>query len=140
MNINDEDLVYYNDENNNIISLGYKVDSLMLKHGFSPITTLDINTPLNDNPTNNNVSNLFSNLVIPSWLCRENVHYNYDDTNLKKNKHIFTNQEYDDIIEDELYNKLLNLVEINERENNLKEKRRTKKVFKKQKNKTKKDL
>ena len=57
-----EDLIFYSDKDNNIYSGGFKVNSIIMKNGLSPIVTL--NQSGGDNL--NNVSDLFKNLVVES--------------------------------------------------------------------------
>lgn len=137
--IGPNELVYSND--NGIHSGGFNINSIMMKNGLSPIMTLNSNTSTSDfmqqgGGVNSvtNVSDLFSNLVIPNW----NLSYNY--------KHggsfVERNNKYDDddIIEDELHDKLLNLVKVHE--NEMKElssiKKKSRKNLKQPKNYTKK--
>lgn len=137
--IGPNELVYSND--NGIHSGGFNINSIMMKNGLSPIMTLNSNTSTSDfmqqgGGVNSvtNVSDLFSNLVIPNW----NLSYNY--------KHggsfVERNNKYDDddIIEDELHDKLLNLVKVHE--NEIKElssvKKKSRKNLKQPKNYTKK--
>jgi len=137
--IGPNELVYSND--NGIHSGGFNINSIMMKNGLSPIMTLNSNTSRSDlmqqggsGNSITNVSDLFSNLVIPNW----NLSYNY--------KHggsfVERNNKYDDddIIEDELHDKLLNLVKVHEDE--MKElssvKKKSRKNLKQPKNYTKK--
>ena len=71
------DLIFYkNTTTGNIMSGGYSIDSILLREGYSPITTLNTNTNTNTNtnPDNQsggesqNVSNIFENMVVPSGL------------------------------------------------------------------------
>jgi hypothetical protein len=137
--IGPNELVYSND--NGIHSGGFNINSIMMKNGLSPIMTLNSNTSRSDfvqqgGGVNSvtNVSDLFSNLVIPNW----NLSYNYKHGGSfveRNNKY-----EDDDIIEDELHDKLLNLVKVHE--NEMKElssvKKKSRKNLKQPKNYTKK--
>jgi hypothetical protein len=137
--IGPNELVYSND--NGIHSGGFNINSIMMKNGLSPIMTLNSNTSRSDfvqqgGGVNSvtNVSDLFSNLVIPNW----NLSYNYKHGGSfveRNNKY-----EDDDIIEDELHDKLLNLVKVHE--NEMKElssvKKKTRKSLKNTKSYTKK--
>ena len=62
--IGPNELVFNLDKNSNIYSGGFNVNSIMMKAGISPITTL--NTSQNGGGTNK-VSDLFKNLVVPSY-------------------------------------------------------------------------
>ena len=119
------DELVYNDDGE-IHSGGFSVNSIMLKNGLSPILTL--NQPNGYNIQDggnvnslNKVSDLFNNLVIPNWALSYNYkngvvyeggvrNYNdYDHDNEKDN-------EKDESIDDSLHDKLLNLVKVEESE------------------------
>jgi hypothetical protein len=115
--IGPNDLIYNNDNNNGIHSGGFNINSIMMKNGLSPIMTLNSNNfEDNFNQQNgggneiNQVSDLFNNLVIPNW----NLSYNYKHGGSFVERN--TKYEDDGIIEDELHNKLLNLVKVHENE------------------------
>ena len=78
---------------------GFSVNSIMMKAGISPITTLQSQSG------GDNVSDLFGgNLVIPSWLL------SYSTMNGgKKDKHKDEDSD-DECIDDKLYETLLDLV------------------------------
>lgn len=110
--IGPDELIYNN--NGEIHSGGFSVNSIMLKNGLSPILTLNHN---NVNPiqsggnTISKVSDLFNNLVVPNWT----LSYNYKNglvyeggANISKYNHQEDGIE-DDIIEDTLHDKLVNL-------------------------------
>jgi hypothetical protein len=71
--IGPDELIYNND--GEIHSGGFSVNSIMLKNGLSPIMTLnDTNGNSNQMQTGGEkVSDLFNNLVIPNW----SLSYNY---------------------------------------------------------------
>lgn len=137
--IGPNELIYNND--NGIHSGGFNINSIMMKNGLSPIMTLNSNINRSDFIKQDGggneitkVSDLFNNLVIPNW----NLSYNYKHGGSfveRKN-----NYEDDDIIEDELHDKLLNLVKV--QENEMKEmssnKKKSRKNLKHPKNYTKK--
>lgn len=118
-NISPNDLIYYSDNEGKIYSGGFSVNSIMIKEGLSPIMTL------NDIASNNqgkNVSSLFSDLVIPSWTLHHessnlsNSHlYNKSRNNNENNKDD-SDSESDGYISDDLYEKLLGLVSVTEKE------------------------
>ena len=79
---------------------GFNVNSIMMKAGMSPITTLQSQSG------GDNVSDLFGgNLVIPSWL----LSYSTMNGGGKKDKHKDEDSE-DECIDDKLYESLLDLV------------------------------
>ena len=81
---------------------GFNVNSIMMKAGMSPITTLQSQSG------GDNVSDLFGgNLVIPSWLLSYSTMNGMEGG--KKDKH--KNDDSDDeCIDDKLYESLLDLV------------------------------
>jgi len=140
--IGPDELIYNND--GEIHSGGFSVNSIMLKNGLSPITTLNYNQLGGEK-----VSDLFNNLVIPNW----SLSYNYKNGpayhggagahGLKKqddNKAV--EHDEDDVMEEDLHEKLLSLVkvdksEIKDNKKNVSNKKTTKKHFKNKKNITK---
>lgn len=122
--IGPDELIYNND--GEIHSGGFSVNSIMLKNGLSPIMTLNNN----DNNGNTNpmqtggekVSDLFNNLVIPNWSLSYNykngIVYEGGSNGLynSSNKNNNNDNDHDDIMEEDLHEKLLNLVKVNERE------------------------
>ena len=135
--IGPNELIFNNDEG--IHSGGFNINSIMMKKGLSPIMTLNSNS-FSDGQNGgsheiNKVSDLFNNLVIPNW----SLSYNY------KNGGSFVerNNKYDedDIIENDLHDKLLNLVKVHENEmKEIANKNKTRKYNKNQKSITKKNL
>jgi hypothetical protein len=131
--IGPDELIYNNDMNGNIHSGGFNVDSIMLKNGWSPIITLNINNK-DQMGGAEKVSDLFNNLVVPNW----SLSYNYKHFG-GRNEKIHTNEdnddENDDVITEELHEKLLNLVRVSEEEmkksskDNNKSKNKTKKIY-----------
>jgi len=112
--IGPDELIYNND--GEIHSGGFSVNSIMLKNGLSPIMTLN-NNNINTNQLQiggEKVSDLFNNLVIPNW----SLSYNYKNgivyeggTNVVYNSSN-KNNDNDDIMEQDLHDKLLNLVKV----------------------------
>jgi hypothetical protein len=140
-----EDLIFYSDKNNNIYSGGFKVNSIIMKNGSSPIITLN----QNGGKKMDNVSDLFQNLVVPNWTFtlpskkafqKQNNEYN---NKMDKDK-----EDEDESIDEDLHSKLLSLIETKEKEHgkiNTKTKTKTKKnkshlLATLKKNKTKKFL
>jgi len=105
-NIDGNDLVFYSGDDRQIYSGGFSVNSIMMKTGFSPFTTLNnINTQ-----TGGNVSDLFKDLVVPSWLLSQDNKFGGG----KKNDD--EDSEDAEIISDELYDKLISLVTVSDSE------------------------
>lgn len=115
--IGPDELIYNND--GEIQSGGFSVNSIMLKNGLSPIMTLNHNNSLVGVTQNggNKVSDLFNNLVIPSW----SLSYNYKNgvvyeggNNLPYNNKNKNRDDDDEVMEEALHDKLLNLVKVDE--------------------------
>jgi len=85
-------------EGKNVMSGGYKIDNLFLQNNISPFKT--------DNSSNQeggNVSSMFSNLAVPAGLLL---------LQQKTNKKTFSNmynKENNELIDSNLYDKLLNI-------------------------------
>ena len=94
-----EELVY-NTDGGGVQSGGFSVESIMMRAGMSPIKTM------NTTQSGGNVSDLFKNLVIPSWT----LSYNNRIGGGKSKMDNFSDNE-DEAIDDELHDKLLGLVE-----------------------------
>jgi hypothetical protein len=114
-NIGANDLIYYSDNEGKIYSGGFSVNSIMIKEGLSPIMTLNNVSSTNQH---DNISDLFSDLVIPSWtLHHENIKYNSHYNDISKNNLDYDSDgESDGYISDDLYEKLLGLVTVSEKE------------------------
>lgn len=105
------DLIFTNDIKGGIHTGGFSVQNIMMKGGISPIKTINTGEQIGGT---NNVSDLFSSdFVVPNWV------YSYYPPQLKVNTHnqkFDSDDEEDDVIEDELYDKLFNLIKVNENE------------------------
>jgi hypothetical protein len=106
--IGPDELIYNNDVNGNIHSGGFNVNSIMMKAGFSPIITLNASNASQIGGAEK-VSDLFNNLVIPNW----SLSYNYKTLGGSQSKKEIEDEE---IITEELHEKLLNLVRASEDE------------------------
>ena len=77
--IDGNDLVFYGGDDNQIYSGGFSVNSIMMKSGISPFTTLNnIN-----GQTGGNVSDLFKDLVVPSWLVSQENRFSGGSKHMK---------------------------------------------------------
>ena len=153
--IGPDELIYNND--GEIHSGGFSVNSIMLKNGLSPIMTLnDTNGNSNQMQTGGEkVSDLFNNLVIPNWSLSYNykngVVYQggandiYNNSNNKSKKYNYDDDD-DDVMKEDLHEKLLNLVKVDKNEikhpvsNKKSSKKNLKSIIKTKKNVTKKFL
>lgn len=117
--IGPDELIYNNDVHGNIHSGGFNVNSIMMKNDMSPIMTWNASNASQVGGALN-VSDLFNNLVIPNWT----LSYNYKhlggmrDINKKKQDLNDDDDDADDVITEELHEKLLNLVKASEDEIN----------------------
>ena len=118
------ELIFNKDEENGIYSGGFSVNSIMLKNGISPITTINVQK----GGTTNQVSDLFNDLVVPNWLLslpykfsgggfNKGYDENYEDE-CESNK-----SSEDEIIDEDLHDKLLELASVS-----LKNKKKTKRM------------
>jgi len=119
--IGPDELIYNND--GEIHSGGFSVNSIMLKNGLSPIMTLnDSNGNLSQMQMGGEkVSDLFNNLVIPNWSLSYNykngVVYEGGGNDRNKKQHTYDDDDDDDgIAEEDLHEKLLNLVKVDKTE------------------------
>lgn len=117
------ELVFNNDPEGGIHSGGFSVNSIMMKAGMSPIMT--VNTEQTGGNFNK-VSDLFNDLVVPNWALSYNnriVGGKY-----KEVEHKDSDSE-DDVIHDDLHEKLLDLV----KEHNIQAKTPKKKITRRNK-------
>ena len=103
-----EDLIFYTDEEGDIYSGGFNVNSIFMKQGTSPIITLNQEKQIGGN--SNKVSDLFDNLAVPNWAL---------SFPFKKGGSINKNLEEceeSDVIEDDIHDKLLSMITVNDDE------------------------
>jgi hypothetical protein len=137
--MDDAEFIYYTDKDGCINSGGFCIKSIMLKNKISPIITLNNTYNEQFNEQNiNKVSDIFDDLVLPNWAYLQpraiinNTDYNenLNNENIKYKKDY--NNDDDEIIDDYLYNQLLELVK--EKEDTIKKEKknesRKKKKFK----------
>ncbi len=104
-----DELVFNNDIKEGIHSGGFNIKSIMLKGGMSPIMTLNTQQI----GGGEKVSDLFNDLVIPNWT----LSYNNRISGGKYKEVEHNDSDEDDTIEDDLHEKLLDLV----KEHNIKQ-------------------
>ena len=125
------DLVFNNNKVDGIFGGGFSVNSIMMKNGMSPIMTLNTNSQKGGS-TENKVSDMFGGLAVPAY-----AYYNNGGSASKSNSYKNRendNDSEDDVIDDDLHDKLLGLVK--EHESRLtQEERKIKKTRKNKKNK-----
>ena len=111
------DLVYTNKDG--ICSGGFNVQSIMMKGGISPIMTINNNDGQTGGSTGK-VSDIFSGLVVPAYAYYHTGGSKSKNTSYKS--HNSDNDESDsedEVIDDDLHDKLLGLVR--EHDNKLKQ-------------------
>jgi hypothetical protein len=114
------ELVFNTDKEAGVYSGGFGVNSIMMRAGMSPIMTL--NTQIGGD--SNKVSDLFDSLVVPNWTLSYNkmLGGEYKD-----------NDDSDSEIDDDLHDKLLDLVKDHEHSLNQQKSEIKKKKTRKQK-------
>jgi len=118
------EIVFENNINGKIHSGGFDVKSIMMKAGMSPIMT--VNT--GQNGGGEKVSDLFNDLVIPNWTLSYNNRIM--GGKYKEIEHDDSDEE-DDVIDDDLHDKLLEIV----KEHDIEMKKPKKKLTRRMKNK-----
>lgn len=112
--IPEKDLIFYKDKEGGIYSGGFSVNSIMLREGLSPIITVN-----QEKEESENVSNFFNDLVIPNWALAYTMNDVVGNDYSTKNVNVITendeSDEDDNVITDDLYNKLLELVMVDEK-------------------------
>ena len=94
------EMVFNNDTVNGIHTGGFSVNSIMMKNGISPIMTIN----KEQTGGSNLVSDIFNNLVVPNWTL------SYDTKIGGKYKDVDGDSDEDDVIDEDLHDKLLELV------------------------------
>jgi hypothetical protein len=103
-----DDLVFNNDTVSGIAAGGFSVNSIMMKAGMSPIMTIN-NNNAQFGGDSNKVSDLFNNLVVPNWALSYNNRIIGGGKSKEKVRDELESDE-DDTIDDDLHDKLLELV------------------------------
>jgi hypothetical protein len=142
--ITEDDMVFTNDAEKGIYSGGFKVDSIMMKLGISPILTVNKNLEKEKNGSEPKVSDLFSQLVVPNWIAyypnkkggekmadEKETHLDSHDNidiegTLSDDDDISIEENEDSIIGGTLYDRLVELATVNEKELKQSKKNKTK--------------
>jgi hypothetical protein len=104
------DLIFNNDPIEGIHTGGFSVKNIMMKGGISPIVTINNE----QHGGSNQVSDLFnSDLVVPNWTYTYNPDIKIGG---KKKQNFDSDDEEVEVIDDELHDKLLELVKVHESE------------------------
>lgn len=108
-----DELVFTNDAEKGVHSGGFSVKSILMKSGLSPIVTLNGGGGLGGDQ----VSDLFANLVVPNWALSYNNRLVQGGGGNNGSRRSILNEDgddsdyEDDAIEDDLHDKLLELVQ-----------------------------
>ena len=116
-----DELVFNNDIKEGIHSGGFNVKSIMMKAGMSPIMT--VNT--DQTGGGDKVSDLFNDLVIPNWTLSYN---NRIIGGKYKEVEHNDDEDEDEVIDDDLHEKLLDLVKQHNTEINKPKKKNTRRM------------
>lgn len=144
-NIGNNEFVMYRDVNGGIYAGGFKVQSSLLESGISPIVSLN-NGSEQSGGVNDNYSGLFNNLVLPNWATAYKNITSFNSKIHGGNNNITTAAEQDggkyseEVVDDDLYAKLLKLVQVDENSKELSEDIEDKKKNKKTRRLLKKKL
>ncbi len=110
MSLTADDFVLYKNAEN-VMSGGYKLNSIFLKNGVSPMqtvnfrkNTLETNSLKNEKPQNN-ISSLFEDLAIPAGLFFNNAKL------FSENKIPYQPYEEHSVLPDDIFDKLFKMVE-----------------------------
>lgn len=122
-----DELVFNNDKVGGIHSGGFSVKSIMMKAGMSPIMTLN-SGQLGGANGSEKVSDLFNDLVVPNWT----LSYNNRITGgkYKEVDHEKDDSDEDDVVDDDLHERLLELVKQHNTENKAPKKKMTRRMKK----------
>jgi hypothetical protein len=119
-----DDLVFYK-EGEQIKSGGYLIDSILLKEGIAPMTTVNHDQSGAGHVKNlENVSDIFSNLAVPAGLF-------YMPHTSKYNEYDYNKVEEHFALSDDIYDRLFEMISVSDK------KRKTQTNTKKQKVDTK---
>lgn len=133
--LNSNDLVFYQEEGS-VMSGGYKLNSIFLQNGVSPMQTNNIkkrNKGLESEPEQDSnkslsldkeVSSLFNDLVIPVGLFFNNSKM------FPENKLPFKQYEEHTMISDDIFDKLFKMVEYDSKKNKFSKTKKMKSDFK----------
>ena len=115
------ELVFNNDTVNGIHTGGFSVNSIMMKNGISPIMTIN----KEQTGGSNLVSDIFDNLVVPNWTL--SYHNKMTGGNYQANPVDYDSDSVDETIDDDLHDKLLDLVKEHDSQKKQKKQRATRK-------------
>ena len=113
------DLVFNNNKTDGVFGGGFSVQSIMLKGGFSPIMTIN-NGQIGGE---GKVSDIFAGLAVPAYVTY-NGGASRSSNSYKHNNANDSEDSEDDVIDDDLHDKLLGLIKVKENELNQSERKK----------------
>jgi hypothetical protein len=124
------ELIFNNNVKEGIHSGGFSINSVMLKKGISPLKTLNVRNDDNDlsGGGGTQVADLFDSLVVPNWAFTEGKIFGSGGGSV--NKHFLEKDADADMLDDDLYEKLLDLVKHHERDDAIRKKEKGERVKK----------
>jgi len=131
----EDEFVIYKTPDGNIKSCGFDVNSILLKQGKKPMYTINNQPMFAIDDSNEKVSDLFKDMAVPAGLFYMKCESNPTGSNCRIVNEM--DDESDEDISVDIYEKLLNLVQVLE---NKEKKRKTRKRVLGGKRKTKKNL
>ena len=105
-----EDLIFYTDKEGEIHSGGFKVNSILMKQGFSPMMT--INQQQKGGQEKQQVSDLFDHLVVPNWTLA--FPFKQGGSYKEEKEEDYDDDTDDEVITEDLHTQLLNMVKVDD--------------------------
>jgi hypothetical protein len=107
------EFVFYKDDEGDIYSGGFRVNSILMKQGFSPMTTLNSANSQMGGDSNNtgNVSDLFNDLVVPNWALAFPFKQSGGDYKQEKNMNKKEEDDENDVLDEDIHTKLLSMLQ-----------------------------
>jgi hypothetical protein len=113
--IGDNEFVFYKDSEGDIYSGGFRVNSLLMKQGFSPMMTLNQESQMGgtNGMGGTNVSDLFDNLVVPNWALAFPFKQSGGNSTIKKEEYENSDEEEEEVLDEDIHSKLLSMLTVN---------------------------
>jgi hypothetical protein len=105
--IDGNELIFYNNPNEGIHSGGFSINSIMMQSGMRPGLSPIMTINSDGTQIGGNVSDIFNGLVVPNWAFTQSKVTTGGGT---KHKHVIESDDEEDYVEDDLHEKLLDLV------------------------------
>jgi hypothetical protein len=105
--IDGNELIFYNNPDEGIHSGGFSVNSIMMQSGMRPGLSPIMTINSDGTQIGGNVSDIFNGLVVPNWAFTQSHVTSGGGT---KHKRVIESDDEEDYVEDDLHEKLLDLV------------------------------